>query len=70
MGNSISNIYVLTFCMFSGTKGKFSINDVTYLYDLVRFVLGTRIMINKNDRVMGSLLGFYVGDALAMPVHW
>ena len=22
------------------------------------------------DKIEGSLLGFYVGDALAMPVHW
>lgn len=22
------------------------------------------------DRVKGALLGFYIGDALAMPVHW
>ena len=22
------------------------------------------------DKVLGSLLGFYIGDALAMPVHW
>jgi hypothetical protein len=22
------------------------------------------------DKIAGALLGFYVGDALAMPVHW
>ena len=22
------------------------------------------------DKIEGSLLGFYVGDSLAMPVHW
>jgi len=22
------------------------------------------------DKVQGSLVGFYIGDALAMPVHW
>lgn len=22
------------------------------------------------DKVCGALIGFYIGDALAMPVHW
>lgn len=22
------------------------------------------------DKIAGALLGFYIGDALAMPVHW
>jgi ADP-ribosyl-[dinitrogen reductase] hydrolase len=22
------------------------------------------------DKITGSLIGFYIGDALAMPVHW
>jgi ADP-ribosyl-[dinitrogen reductase] hydrolase len=26
--------------------------------------------IQLKDRIIGSLIGFYVGDALAMPVHW
>ena len=24
----------------------------------------------KSDLVIGALYGFYVGDSLAMPVHW
>jgi hypothetical protein len=23
-----------------------------------------------NNKICGSLIGFYIGDALAMPVHW
>ena len=26
--------------------------------------------LNKGDRMRGALLGMFVGDALAMPVHW
>ena len=26
--------------------------------------------MNIRDKVAGSLVGFYSGDALAMPVHW
>ena len=25
---------------------------------------------NQNDRAAGALLGLFLGDALAMPVHW
>ena len=26
--------------------------------------------LNKTDRMRGALWGMFVGDALAMPVHW
>ena len=26
--------------------------------------------LNKVDRMRGALWGMFVGDALAMPVHW
>lgn len=26
--------------------------------------------ISSSDRIKGALIGFYCGDALAMPVHW
>jgi len=30
----------------------------------------TMSALSKLDRIKGSLLGFYCGDSLAMPVHW
>lgn len=29
-----------------------------------------KITSSISDKVKGSLIGFYAGDALAMPVHW
>ena len=40
------------------------------LFQLRTDILMNTMPLNKGDRMRGALLGMFVGDALAMPVHW
>ena len=64
MGNAISVNTVITsfFCI-----------QFAFSLDTSSLSSGKTLISNKmniRDKVVGSLVGFYAGDALAMPVHW
>lgn len=70
MKKSLSLIFSL---IFLRTNSAFSTSSSTTNHGFLptRFsTMTTAATPSVSDRIAGSIIGFYAGDALAMPVHW